>query len=192
MKNGKLRIISGAWRGRTIRFNPRENIRPTTDYAREMLFNWLRDRVEGARCLDLFAGSGALGYEALSRGAASVVFVDSSKECTRQLSQTKLDLEATNARILNMKAIEYLKRPDQQFDIVFLDPPFYRNLLEDILGQLKSGKNLVPNACVYIESDSIPDQLLESNQWTTLKLRKSGTKQHILVQLTEQATAKAM
>ena len=175
-----------------IRFNPRENIRPTTDYAREMLFNWLRDRVEGAKCLDLFAGSGALGYEALSRGADSVVFVDSSKECTRQLTQTKLNLEAGNAIILNMKAIEYLKHTDQQFDIVFLDPPFYRNLLGGILEQLKSGRNLAMNACVYIESDSIPNQLLEPNQWTTLKLSKSGTKQHILVQLTQQAKARKM
>ena len=127
-----LRIIGGTWRGRTWRF-PEGDIRPTPDRVRETLFNWLTPGIAGARCLDLFAGSGALGLEALSRGAARVQFVEKSAGAARHLQQTLAlwgGAQAAAAQIHVGDADAFLAAAPEAFDVVFLDPPFAAGLLD--------------------------------------------------------------
>lgn len=148
-----LRIIGGTWRGRTWRF-PDGEIRPTPDRVRETLFNWLAPGIAGARCLDLFAGSGALGLEALSRGAARVVFVEQAAAAARDLRRT-LELwggqRAEAVRIHTGEAGAYLAGKSELFDVVFLDPPFAGELLGRAAAQLESGAWLAPGALIYAE-----------------------------------------
>ncbi|HEX7114386.1 MAG TPA: 16S rRNA (guanine(966)-N(2))-methyltransferase RsmD [Steroidobacter sp.] len=146
----RLRIIGGRWRGRRISFPPVPAIRPSPDRVRETLFNWLQPCMPGSRCLDLFAGSGALGFEALSRGAQQVTFVEREPAIGRHLKQTLGQLGATNAEVVIEDARRFLERRPQLFDIVFLDPPFDSDLLDEVLSQLARGW-LAPNAHVYIE-----------------------------------------
>ena len=147
-----LRIIGGTWRGRTWRF-PEGDIRPTPDRVRETLFNWLAPQIAGTRCLDLFAGSGALGLEALSRGAAQVVFVEQSAEPVRELRKTVAlwGEPAAAAQIHLMDATAFLAGRHEPFDVVFLDPPFAAGLLSRVAAQLESGHWLRPGALIYAE-----------------------------------------
>jgi 16S rRNA (guanine966-N2)-methyltransferase len=148
-----LRIIGGTWRGRTWRF-PEGDIRPTPDRVRETLFNWLAQDIAGACCLDLFAGSGALGLEALSRGAARAVFVEQSAEAARDLRQT-LALwggePALAAQIHVADALRFLAGKPEVFDVVFLDPPFSAGLLTRVADRLDAGHWLKPAALIYAE-----------------------------------------
>ena len=148
-----LRIIGGSWRGRTWRF-PEGEIRPTPDRVRETLFNWLAQDVPGARCLDLFAGSGALGLEALSRGAARAVFVEQSAAAARELKQT-LSLwggeRAAAAQVHHAEAGGFLAGKPEVFDVVFLDPPFADSLLSRVAATLEAGQWLSPAALIYVE-----------------------------------------
>ncbi|TPW17985.1 MAG: methyltransferase, partial [Halothiobacillaceae bacterium] len=118
-----LRIIGGTWRSRRLEFPTVEQLRPTPDRVRETLFNWLQHRIGGARCLDLFAGSGALGFEALSRGANEVVFVEIDPAAVQALRANAQRLQADNAQIIHEEALRYLAKPADPFDIIFLDPP---------------------------------------------------------------------
>jgi 16S rRNA (guanine966-N2)-methyltransferase len=148
-----LRIIGGTWRGRTWRF-PDADIRPTSDRVRETLFNWLAPVVAGARCLDLFAGSGALGLEALSRGAARVVFVDQAPAAARDLRQTLAlwgGACAAAAEIHTGEAGAFLAGKPEPFDIVFLDPPFAGDLMGRITARLEGSAWLAPEARIYAE-----------------------------------------
>ncbi len=147
---GKCRIIGGEWRSRAITFPAVEGLRPTHDRVRETVFNWLSSYIAGAHCLDLFAGSGVFGFEALSRGAASVTFVEREKIVVDALKNNALLLNASNAKIM------YASFPDvvlQQsaFDIVFLDPPFQKNMLNDALRWVVD--YLKPGALVYFEAE---------------------------------------
>src|SRR3989338_6201010 len=130
-KPNRLRIIAGTWRGRKLTFPDTPELRPSPDRVRETLFNWLAPVIEGARCLDLFAGSGALGFEALSRGAHCVTFVDTSSEVISHLHTTLQQL-STTAEILKLNATKPFTCKNKPFDIVFLDPPFHQNLLEPV------------------------------------------------------------
>ncbi len=154
--NNSIRIIGGRFRGRRLRFPAVKGLRPTPDRLRETLFNWLQGELAGARCLDLFAGSGALGLEALSRGARFVRFVDATGSVTRQL-KNNLELLELNGRAEVMKtdarrAIN--TPPDQPFDIVFLDPPYALKLLPAICEQLEFHGWLSPGAWIYLEQES--------------------------------------
>lgn len=148
----RLRIIGGRWRGSRIAIPPLDAIRPSPDRVRETLFNWLQQQVIGAHCLDLFAGSGALGIEALSRGAAHVTFVDREPQVARHLAQT-LDRfgGARAAEIVAGDALAFLRREPRAFDIVFLDPPYGSDLLGTVCSALAGGW-LAPGACIYVES----------------------------------------
>jgi 16S rRNA (guanine966-N2)-methyltransferase len=147
----RLRIIGGRWRGVPITFPPLASIRPSPDRVRETLFNWLQMDVAGARCLDLFAGSGALGIEALSRGAAQVTFVDREPPVRRHLLETLQRLGSDDAVVVLDDAVRFLERePPQHFDIVFLDPPFASPLLQSALDALMRGW-LAPGAFIYVE-----------------------------------------
>lgn len=146
-----LRIIGGEWRGRRIRFPARGGIRPTPDRVRETLFNWLSAAVPGSRCLDLFAGSGALGLEALSRGAREAVIVEQNRENAAALRETAALLAPGRATVVQSDAIAWLRGPASAFDIAFLDPPFEGGLLEAALRGLEAGGWLAPGAFIYIE-----------------------------------------
>lgn len=147
----KLRIIAGRWRGVPISFPPHPELRPTPDRVRETLFNWLQPVIVDSRCLDLFAGSGALGFEALSRGAREVVCVDRDREVVRRLQDTAKKLRAEGFEAIANDAHEYLKCPARPFDIVFLDPPYASNVLADVLPRLTQGW-LAPAAFIYVEA----------------------------------------
>ena len=150
---GKVRIIGGRWRGRRIQCLPGAPVRPTGDRIRETLFNWLAPYIRDARCLDLFAGTGALGIEALSRGADNVVFVEKHVSLARQIETTLDELDENRGQVLVSDARAFLTRPPGQFDIVFLDPPF--GVIEPInLCTLLANGWLAADALIYIESGS--------------------------------------
>jgi 16S rRNA (guanine966-N2)-methyltransferase len=171
-----LRIIGGSWRGRTWRF-PEGDIRPTPDRVRETLFNWLSPGIAGARCLDLFAGSGALGLEALSRGAAHVVFVEKAADAARQLRQT-LELWAgarpALAQIQVADASAYLAGKPEVFDLVFLDPPFAAALLAQVFARLEAGYWLAANALVYAECPAREALPALPAGWAVAKTGRAG------------------
>jgi 16S rRNA (guanine966-N2)-methyltransferase len=153
MRN-EIRIIAGAWRSRRLRFPATEGLRPTPDRVRETVFNWLRDVIEGARCLDLFAGSGALGFEAASRGAASVVQIDATEKVCAALRQNCSVLAADDRiRVIHDQARRYLAGPAEPFDVVFLDPPFRRGWPQPLCQMLEFRGWLAPAALVYLESE---------------------------------------
>ncbi len=151
----RLRIIGGRWRGTRLNFPEIEAIRPTPDRVRETLFNWLQQDVVGAQCLDLFAGSGALGFEALSRGAQSVVFVDQEPQIARYLRDTLARLKCTDAEVYGRDAHIYLQQAGPVFDLVFIDPPFAlaesTDLLARLFEQLETHSRLQGHAWIYLE-----------------------------------------
>ena len=147
----ELRIIGGRWRGRKLRFPAAEGLRPTPDRVRETLFNWLAPTIAGARCLDLFAGSGALGLEALSRGASDVEFVERAPAVAHHLRETLAVLAPAAGRVVQGDAEAYLAGPAAPFDVVFLDPPFGEDRVGGALECLVAGGWLAPGARVYVE-----------------------------------------
>jgi 16S rRNA (guanine966-N2)-methyltransferase len=169
----RLRIIGGRWRSVPITFPAIDAIRPSPDRVRETLFNWLQPVVVGSRCLDLFAGSGALGLEALSRGATRVDFVDSEPAIGRHLKATLEKLHATGAVIHVENALRFLDRTPQPFNIVFLDPPYASDLLHKACSKLAQGW-LAPDAYVYIECPS--DRALPSlpATWAVHRTKQAG------------------
>ena len=147
----EFRIIAGAWRRRKLAFPPLPGIRPSPDRVRETLFNWLMDHLTGTRCLDLFAGSGALGLEALSRGAAEVVFVDRERAALDAIRAHLALLKSQGGTVVQADALAWLESPAAPFDIVFLDPPFDADLLPRIAELLERGHWLKPGAFIYME-----------------------------------------
>jgi 16S rRNA (guanine966-N2)-methyltransferase len=170
----ELRIVGGAWRGRRIRFTPVAELRPSPDRVRETLFNWLREVVAGSRCLDLFAGSGALGIEALSRGAAHCVFVEREAAAVRELRANLALLGAANAQVLLTDAERFLQGAAEPFDIAFLDPPFASSRLACACQLLDEGGWLAPGAHIYIEQSArVALEGLPAG-WTLLKSKRAG------------------
>lgn len=171
----KLRIIGGKWRGRKLDFPPVEGLRPSGDRIRETLFNWLMPALPGARCLDLFAGSGALGFEALSRGAASLVMLDTDARVVSCLRRHCETLNAEHVAIHQSDAISWLDReqPEQAFDIVFVDPPFQSALLEAALTHLSEKPFLNKDALIYIEVDQ-RERFAPPSDWQLLKQKSAG------------------
>ena len=145
-----MRIVGGAWRSRLVRFPPSAEIRPTPDRVRETLFNWLGQRLDGLAVLDLFAGSGALGFEALSRGAARAVLVERDRHAAAALEAAARELDAKGAQIVQSDALAFLARSPERFDIVFVDPPYGSGLAERALAILPA--HLAAGARVYVES----------------------------------------
>jgi 16S rRNA (guanine966-N2)-methyltransferase len=169
-----LRIIGGSWRGRKLRFPRASDIRPTPDRVRETLFNWLDGRVAGARCLDLFAGSGALGLEALSRGAAQVTFVEHDAAAARELRARLADWDAQGGRVVHGDALRFLAGAAQPFDLAFLDPPFAAQLLGAAAARLEERGWLAPGAHIYVECaarDGLPPL---PPRWAALRAKQAG------------------
>lgn len=150
-----VRIIAGEWRGRRLRFPDLPGLRPSSDRRRETLFNWLAPHLAGARCLDLFAGSGALAFEALSRGAASAVLVEVSAAAVASLAESQRTLAAAaRSEIVHAPALRYLRGPAEPFELVFVDPPFARpGLAAEACARLADGW-LAPSALVYLEASA--------------------------------------
>jgi len=169
-----LRIIGGAWRGRRLQFPDLEAIRPTPDRVRETLFNWLGAHVLDARCLDLFAGSGALGLEAISRGARQVVFVEREAAAARELKKRLTEWGAPDARVEQSDAERFLARPSEPFDIVFLDPPFTAGLLTQSAERLESAGWLAPEAWIYVECAARTGIPPLPGNWHELKGKVAG------------------
>ena len=168
----EFRIIAGQWRRRKLHFPPLPGIRPSPDRVRETLFNWLRDRVEGAACIDLFAGSGALGLEALSRGAASVTFVDKERQAVDAIRGHLELLKAQGGAIVQADAFAWLAGPPKPADLVFLDPPFDADLAPEACALLARGW-LKPRAWVYLEhaAERVPEL---PASWQLLKESRAG------------------
>jgi 16S rRNA (guanine966-N2)-methyltransferase len=148
----EVRIIGGKWRGRKLRFAGNTSLRPTLGRTRETLFNWLRPHLRDFRCLDLFAGSGVLGFEALSQGASSCVFIDQNHRTTTTLQACATELDALDdCQIIKTDAPRYLARTETTFDLIFIDPPFTSpNLLEEAV-QLITTRNLC-RGFIYLEA----------------------------------------
>jgi len=181
---GRLRIVAGNWRSRLLEIAHVEGLRPTSERIRETLFNWLAPRIQGARCLDLYAGTGALGLEALSRGAAIAVFVEVSRAGAQQLRRNIDLLNAGNAMVLQQDALEYLNsNPEEKFDIVFLDPPFAADLLDETCRLLVQKQLLAEAALIYLEQDrsKAEPELPEGCQ--VLKNKTAGNVRYMLVQV---------
>jgi 16S rRNA (guanine966-N2)-methyltransferase len=172
-----LRIIAGRWRGRKFRF-PALDIRPTPDRVRETLFNWLQPRIQGAHCLDLFAGSGALGLEALSRGAASVVFVEQQRSAAAAIADLWRDWRgeepSLETAILCVEAQRYLSAPPpRRFDIVFLDPPYDSGHLAMAAAALEHGW-LASDARIYVERARRDVRPAVPSHWHELRAGTAG------------------
>lgn len=164
-----MRIIAGAYRRRRIRVAARPDLRPTPDRVRETLFNWLGQDLSGLHCLDLYAGSGALGFEAASRGAARVVLVERDAATRNELERNRELLGATAAEIVAAEALDYLRFGDGRFDVVFLDPPFRQNAWDALAASLEA--RLAPAARVYYEAAS---PVAVTAPWRELRRGRAG------------------
>lgn len=169
-----LRIIGGSWRGRRFRFTAEADIRPTPDRVRETLFNWLAARLPRSRCLDLCAGSGALGLEALSRGAARVHFVDSDVNAVRELRARLAEWGAAGATVERTDVLRYLRSQPHLFDIVFLDPPYAAGLVNAAAHLLDEHAWLAPGALVYVETAARVPLPAMPQSWRLAKSKRAG------------------
>jgi 16S rRNA (guanine966-N2)-methyltransferase len=172
----QVRIIGGQHRGRQLSFPDLPGLRPTGDRVRETLFNWLQPMLPGARCLDLFAGSGALGLEAASRGASEVVLLDRAPRVVAQLQRHIADLRLQQTQAVQADALIWLQAPplNSSFDIVFVDPPFSDGLLEPCFQRLATSGLLTENARVYLEADVLESLSFLSPEWQLLREKKTG------------------
>lgn len=178
IKQGKVRIIGGQWRSRIITFPDLPDLRPTPDRIRETVFNWLGQDLSGLNCLDLFAGSGVLGFEAASRGAESVVMIDADAKVHRALQENKQKLQAAQVELLLMNALNFLASDARKFDVIFLDPPYRLECLPELLPKLAAHMKF--DGLVYAESKGvwIPDQ-----QWIVRRSAKAGVVHYQLLEL---------
>ena len=175
----EVRVIGGVWRSRRIRFAPRESVRPTPDRVRETLFNWLGQDLTGLACLDLFAGSGALGFEAASRGAARVVMVENDRAAQAALAANRDALGALQVELVRADALEFVRGDRGQYDVIFLDPPFSAGYWSRLLPLLPP--RLACDAWLYYESGERPD-------WPAgWDVRKEGRAGQVVFQLVKKA-----
>nr|WP_148225284.1 16S rRNA (guanine(966)-N(2))-methyltransferase RsmD [Methylovorus sp. MP688] len=181
----KVRIGGGTWRSRLLSFPDGPGLRPTPDRVRQTLFNWLGQDLHGMRCLDLFSGTGALGFEALSRGACEVVMVEKSLPAFRALQASKTLLGADGASLLNADAAQLLSAPSAKleagsFDVIFLDPPYNQGWLDKLLPAVAA--LLAPDGRVYVEAEYV---LADRAPWQVLKSGKAGNVCYHLLKLAD-------
>ncbi len=182
-KKNSLRIIGGTWRSRRIQFVDTPEIRPTPDRVRETLFNWISAKIVGASCLDLFAGSGALGFEAASRGASQVIQVDVDAATVAMLTKQKQVLAAQQIHIVQQDALAYLQQVEQKFDLVFLDPPFDSDLTKQALSILITRTLLIPSGLIYIESSAQVKQPQYLDVFTRVREKVAGQVRYALYEV---------
>jgi len=179
--SGRIRIIGGRWRSRIITFPAHADLRPTPDRVRETLFNWLGQDLTGLNCLDLFAGSGALGFEAASRGAENVVMIESFNSVHQALSENKIKLNANSIELIRMDASVFLLTDTRKFDIVFLDPPYRMDILPKILPMLPPF--LAEGAQVYLENEHSCNFEKNLQHWHIRRKGKAGKVNYYLLEL---------
>ncbi|MGB5344707.1 MAG: 16S rRNA (guanine(966)-N(2))-methyltransferase RsmD [Woeseia sp.] len=179
---GKLRIVAGKWRRRLLPVAAVDGLRPTAERVRETLFNWLAPRIDGAHCLDLCAGSGALGFEALSRGAATATLVEKSASAAATLQQSAGLLAAADATIICRDALLWLESaPSQSFDIVFIDPPYAAGIAADLCRLLEQCGWLAADALIYLEHERHDESPALPASWRVLKDRTAGNVRYLLI-----------
>jgi 16S rRNA (guanine966-N2)-methyltransferase len=181
---GSLRIIAGLWRGRKLAVLDLEGLRPTSDRIRETVFNWLQPYVGSANCLDLYAGTGALGLEAASRGAERVTLVELNAKAAAQLQSHCQTLSAKQCQVHRQGASDFLNQNQQQYDIIFIDPPYQGDFWSDIAQQLMDTNSVADNALIYVE---YPKQIVMPTlpaQWQLMKEKKAGAVNYCLFQNT--------
>jgi len=172
--HSSLRIIGGHWRGRKLNFPCVDGLRPTADRIRETLFNWLAPEIHGARCLDLCAGSGALGFEAISRGASLAVLLDTHPAVVQQLQTNCALLNADQVQVQRQDALSFLRAGcGEPFTLIFLDPPFGANLWQQLAEALQQGQWLAPEALIYVEAP-VNQALHLPASWQLIKDKKAG------------------
>jgi 16S rRNA (guanine966-N2)-methyltransferase len=168
----EIRIIGGLYRGKKIHFPAIEGLRPTPDRVKETLFNWLMNDIHNARCLDAFAGSGSLGFEAFSRGAAQIFFVEQAPAAYNNLNKIITQFNSSKLKLIKGDALNYLQHSTEQFDLIFLDPPFSTNLIPQCLTSISQNKLLIKGGLIYLEAPTEIDVDIE--QWKSIKLKKNG------------------
>ena len=173
----QVRIIGGQWRRRLLRFPSHLDLRPTPDRVRETLFNWLGQTLDGKLCLDLFAGSGALGFEAASRGAKRVLMIEKDRAAFDALSANAKLLAATNVEVRCEDAFAFLVSDQSAFDVVFLDPPYRQTWLPQLLERLEA--HLAPAALVYLEAGDLPEI---PPGYSVLRRAKAGQVKYLLLE----------
>ena len=178
--NNGLRIISGRWRGRKLTFPDIEGLRPTPDRVRETLFNWLQPTIGGAKCLDLFSGSGALGIEAASRGAEKVVLVEQNQQAFEQLKLNCEILSAVQCEVFHQSAQQYLMGHNESYDIVFIDPPYQSDLWTVCAEKLIQGGWLKNGAKIYLECPKRKPLPELPKQWQLIRDKKAGELRYCL------------
>ncbi|WP_267412558.1 16S rRNA (guanine(966)-N(2))-methyltransferase [Pantoea sp. GM_Pan_4] len=171
---GQIRLIGGQWRGRKLPVPDSAGLRPTTDRVRETLFNWLAPDIQQARCLDCYAGSGALGLEALSRYAASATLLELERHVAQQLTQNLHTLRASNASVVQTNTLQWLSQPGEPFDVVFVDPPFRKGLLQETLTLLENNGWLAAHALIYVESEVELGPPLAPANWDLYREKIAG------------------
>lgn len=185
-KKGEIRIIGGKWKGKKIYFNLNHDLRPTPDRAKETLFNWLGQDLSQMSCLDLFSGTGALGLEALSRGAKKVTFVEKNKDYLQKIKIVYLEMsEKEDCDFFCAECLEWVQKNSSKtkYDLIFIDPPFNKNLIDNLLSNILRGGLLSENGKIYFEFEKkldlkIPESLI-------LKKKKSlGKKSYVLAEVT--------
>ncbi|VAW50240.1 16S rRNA (guanine(966)-N(2))-methyltransferase [hydrothermal vent metagenome] len=189
MNNGTCRIIGGKWRGRKVAFDDAEGLRPTTDRIRETVFNWLQPYLQQSHCLDAFAGSGVLGFEALSRGASEVVFIEKNIKTAKKIQENIDVLGFDDAHVFHQDVLHWLQSKkilsksivlgsneqpaEKKFDLVFLDPPFYLDLLTKAGTLLIDSDCLAEKAIIYVEHN-VDENIKTPENWFCLKEKKAG------------------
>ena len=185
-KKGEIRIIGGKWKGKKIYFDLNDDLRPTPDRAKETLFNWLGQDLKKMYCLDLFSGTGALGFEAFSRGAEKVTFVEKNKEYLQKIKKVYLEMsEKADCDFFCAECLEWIQNNNSRtkYDLIFIDPPFNKNLIHDLLAAILEKELLSKNGQIYFEFEKKLD--LEIPESLNLKKKKSlGKKSYVLAEVT--------
>ncbi len=183
-QHNTVKINAGLWRSRILKFPTIEGLRPTPERVRQTVFNWLGQDLTGQTCLDLFAGTGVMGFEALSRNAKAVTMTELAKPAYQALLQNQKALNAVNTEILQTDAMHYLDNTSERFDLIFCDPPFNQGWIERLLPQLPA--LLANEGIVYVEAEFALDQAVISHfdeTWQILKQKKAGNVHYHLLQL---------
>ena len=185
-KKGEIRIIGGKWKGKKIYFNLNDDLRPTPDRAKETLFNWLGQDLNEMHCLDLFSGTGALGLEALSRGAKKVTFVEKNKDYLQKIKKVYLEMsQKEDCDFYCAECLEWVqnKSSKAKYDLIFIDPPFNKNLIDNLLSNILSRELLSESGKIYFEFEKKLD--LKIPESLALKKKKSlGKKSYVLAEIT--------
>lgn len=184
LKQSQLRLIAGRWRGRKLPFTAVDGLRPTTDRVRETLFNWLQFDIAQSRCLDLFAGSGALGFEAASRGAEHVTMVEKNQQAVVNLNENCQLLSADNCQVVASTAEQFVDSNNAQYDIIFIDPPYKAQLWTTIAEQLDAKQSIAPMGYIYLECPAAEELPVLPTKWKLKKDKKAGAIRYCLFQNT--------